>query len=344
MAAEMAEQPAVLGRLVARADAVAASARATAPAPLAGTTIVARGSSDHAAVVGRYLLELATGRPVSLAAPSLHTLYRARVDYRGQLAIAVSQSGRTPEIVTTLRRLRDAGARGLTITNDPASELARAAGGGAPGGGGPGDAVVALDAGEELAVPATKTVTAQLLAFALVARGLGPVPFTDADLAALPDAVASVLGDPEPARRAAAALGDATRLVVTARGLLVGAALETALKLQETAAVAADGISSADLRHGPIAIVGAGFPVLALSAPGPAAGDVAALVATLRERGAHVLTIAPDDEADLPLPPVAEALAPIVAVVRAQQLARELALARGRDPDAPEGLTKVTAT
>ncbi|WP_148261203.1 SIS domain-containing protein [Conexibacter woesei] len=347
MTAEMAEQPAVLERLIARADAVGDAARTVAPRPFAGTTIVARGSSDHASVVGRYLLELATGRPVSLAAPSLHLLYGARVDYTGQLAIAVSQSGRTPEIVTTLRRLREAGACGLAITNDADSELAAAA-----------DALFALEAGEELAVPATKTVTAQLLAFALLARGLagagaagggaagaiGSLPFSDADLAALPGAVAAVLADPEPARRAAAALSDATRLVVTARGLLYGAALEAALKLQETSAVAADAFSSADLRHGPIAIVGEGFPVLALSAPGPAQEDVAELVTTLRERGARVLTIACDDDADLALPPVAEALAPIVAVVRAQQLARELALVRGRDPDAPAGLRKVTAT
>jgi glucosamine--fructose-6-phosphate aminotransferase (isomerizing) len=333
MIAEMGEQPDVLRRMIGRADALADSVRAIAPRPLAGTAIVARGSSDHASVYGRYLLELATGRPVSLAAPSLHLLYEAQVDYRGQLAIAVSQSGRTPEIVTVLTRLRDAGARALAVTNDAGSDLASA-----------GDALVALDAGSELAVPATKTVTAELLAFALIARALGPVPFTDEDLQALPDAVAAVLDDPEPARRAAAQLVDDQRLVVTARGLLLGAAFEAALKLQETTGIAADGFSAADLRHGPIAIVDAGFAVLALSAPGPAHRDVADLVATLRERGARVLTLGVDADADLPLPAVVEGLAPIVAVVRAQQLARELALLRGRDPDAPEGLNKVTRT
>jgi glutamine---fructose-6-phosphate transaminase (isomerizing) len=333
MAAEMAEQPRVLERLAARADDVARLVRAVVPRPLAGVAIVARGSSDHASVAARYLLEWATGRPVSLVAPSLHTLYEARVDYHGQLALAVSQSGRTPEIVTTLRRLTDAGAAGLAITNDPDSPLAAASG-----------AVVALDAGEERAVPATKTVTAELFAFALLARGLGDPRFADADLASLPDAVESVLSDAEPARRVAATLADAPRLVVTARGLLYGAALEAALKLQETAGIAAQGFSAADLRHGPIAIVDEGFPVLALSAAGPARGDVAELVAMLRERGAHVLTVSADADADLPLPPVVEPLAPIVAVVAAQQLAHELALARGRDPDAPVGLQKVTAT
>jgi len=331
MATEMAQQPAVLEALAGRSDAIAGAVRQVAPRPLAGTAIVARGSSDHASVYGRYLLELASGRPVSLVAPSLHLLYRARVDYTGQLAIAVSQSGRTPEIVRTLAALRASGACGLAITNDAASELAGAA-----------DLPVVLGAGEERAVPATKTVTAQLLAFALIARALGDVPFADEDLRVLPGAVAAVLGDPEPARALAAELAGEDRLVVTARGLLYGAALEAALKLQETSAISADGLSAADLRHGPIAIVTAGFPVLVLDGPGPAHADVAALIADLRARGARVWTIAPGG--DLPLPDLHEGLLPIVAVVRAQQLARELALARDRDPDAPAGLRKVTAT
>lgn len=333
MADEMAQQPAVLEALAGRADAVAGAARAVAPRPLAGSAIVARGSSDHASVYGRYLLELASGRPVSLVAPSLHLLYRARVDYGGQLVIAVSQSGRTPEIVRTLSALREQGACGAAITNDADSELAAAA-----------DLLVPLGAGEERAVPATKTVTAQLLAFALLARGLGPVPFADADLGALPSAVAAVLDDPAPARAVAAQLAGEERLVVSARGLLYGAALEAALKLQETSAISAEGRSAADLRHGPIAVVGAGFPVLVLDAPGPAHADVADLIDDLRGRGARVWTIAAGDDADLPLPALPEALLPIVAVVRAQQLARELALALGRDPDAPAGLNKVTAT
>jgi glutamine---fructose-6-phosphate transaminase (isomerizing) len=333
MAAEMAEQPSVLGRLIARADEIARLVGGVVPRPLAGTAIVARGSSDHASVVGRYLLELATGRPVSLVAPSLHTLYRARVDYSGQLAVAVSQSGRTPEIVTTLRALQDAGAVGVAITNDLDSALASSA-----------HAAIGLDAGEELAVPATKTATAELVAFALLARGLGDARFDDADLAALPGAIATILADAQPAARVAAALAGETRLVVTARGLLYGAALEVALKLQETAGIAADGISSADLRHGPIAIVGDSFPVIAVSAEGPAHRDVRELVAALRARCAHVVTISTDEDGDLRLPPMVEALASVGAVVRGQQLARELALAVGRDPDAPAGLRKVTET
>ena len=162
--------------------------RALSADGFAGVSLIARGSSANVAVHARYVLEMATGRPVGLVAPSLQTLYRTPVDYAGRLVIAVSQSGSTPEIVETLDRLADAGARTVAVTNDEKSDLARAA-----------DLVVALDAGPEVAVPATKTVTAQLVALALVARALAGgsdrVPFSDADLRRLPDAVDAVLTD-----------------------------------------------------------------------------------------------------------------------------------------------------
>lgn len=334
MAQEMAEQPARLSALAARADELGELVREVRPSPFHGTTIVARGSSDHAATYGRYLIELASGLPVSLAAPSLHTLYEAEVDYSGQLVLAVSQSGHTPEIVTALSRLRASGGSGLAITNDPASELARAAG-----------QTIELEVGDELAVPATKTVTAQLMVFATIARALGAVPFADADLRGLADSVSSVLADPDRAARAAQALEGCTRLIVVARGLMYGAALEIALKLEETCSLLADGYSAADLRHGPIAAVTEGLPVVALSAPGPAHHDMVELVKQVRARGARVLEISPDPGAELPIPAtVPESLAAIPAVVRGQQLARSLALHLGLDPDSPAGLSKVTAT
>jgi glutamine---fructose-6-phosphate transaminase (isomerizing) len=334
MAAEMAEQPGHLAALVERWDGVVAQVRALAWPRLAGSAIVARGSSDHAGAYGRYLLELVSGRPVSMAAPSLQTLYGADVDYTGFLAIAVSQSGRTPEILTTLERMQAGGAGGLAITNDGASPLARAA-----------QATLALDVGDEQAVPATKTVTATMTAFAIVAAALGQPPFTREQAAALPGWVAGVLDDLEPAEALAARLADTTRLIVVGRGLMYSAALEAALKLKETTRIPAEGFSGADLRHGPIAVVEPGFPVLALRAAGPAQADMCELVDDLRRRGADVAVLAAEDDAALPLPPgMPEALAPIVAVVRAQQLALALARRRGLDPDAPEGLTKITVT
>jgi glutamine---fructose-6-phosphate transaminase (isomerizing) len=337
MAAEMAEQPARLRELIARFDEVSERVRQVAPAPLNGITIVARGSSDHAAVYGRYLLEAATGKPVSLAAPSLHTLYDIDVDYRGQLVIAVSQSGATPEIVRTLEALQDGGGRGLAITNEPDSPLARAA-----------NEAIDLDVGAERAVPATKTVTGQLTAFAIIACALGRVagvPVTRGDLDGVPGFVQSVLDDPTPVAAAAGTLVGASQLIIVARGYLYAAALETALKIKETCSLTADGYSAADLRHGPIAAVTAGLPVVAMCASGPARSDIASLVDTLRARKASVLIVGDGHEADVSLPgDVPEPLAPIVAAVRGQQLAYALATALGHDPDSPVGLTKVTAT
>jgi glucosamine--fructose-6-phosphate aminotransferase (isomerizing) len=334
MAADMAEQPERLAGLVERWDGAVAQVRALAWPHLAGSVIVARGSSDHAGAYGRYLIELSSGRPVAMAAPSLQTLYGASIDYAGFLAIAVSQSGRTPEILTTLQRMQAAGAAGLAITNDGASPLARAA-----------QATLRLDAGPEQAVPATKTVTATMTAFAVVAAALGQAPFTREQAAELPGWVAAVLTDPEPAEVLAAQLADATRLICVGRGMMFSAALETALKLKETTRIPAEGLSAADLRHGPIAVIEPGFPVIALHADGPARADMRDLVDDLRRRGADVAVVADEPGAALPLPRGApDALAPIVAVVRAQQLALALARRRGLDPDAPEGLSKVTVT
>ena len=334
MAGEMAEQPARLRQLIGRFDAVAERVIEVAPDPLNGICMVARGSSDHAAVYGRYLLEAATGKPVSLAAPSLQTLYRAAVDYGGQLVIAVSQSGATPEIVQTLRALQDAGGRGLAITNDPESALAGAA-----------DGTIELEMGEERAVPATKTVTGEFTTFAIAATALGRAPFTVDQLKAMPGWVQEVLDDPDPVATAAETLVGASHLIIVARGYLFAAALEIALKIKETCALLADGYSAADLRHGPIAAVTRGLPVVALCSPGPALSDVSSLVDELRAREARVLVVGCGERADLSLPQEApEALAPILAVVRGQQLARALALRLGYDPDSPEGLTKVTRT
>jgi glutamine---fructose-6-phosphate transaminase (isomerizing) len=334
MAAEMAEQPAVLADLIGRRGNLLSRLREAAPARPAGVLLVARGSSDHAAVFGRYVLEAACGRPVALAAPSLQTLYGVRVDYRGYLAVAVSQSGRTPEIVAVLRAARDAGARTVAITNDTESPLAGVA-----------EAVIELGAGEELAVPATKTFTAQIAAFAILAEALGDFPWGEEEWSRLPDLVEEVLGNPEPSRSVAAAIGEAHGLITVGRGYLYAVALEASLKLKETAGILAQGYSAADLRHGPLTVVERGFPVLSFVARGPAEADMNDLIRTLRGREARVFLVAEDPAAEVPVPPgIHEPLVAIPMAVRAQQVAHALALHRGLDPDAPPGLSKVTLT
>jgi glucosamine--fructose-6-phosphate aminotransferase (isomerizing) len=326
MAAEMTDQPEVLARLVARAAAESAAVRAVVPRPLAGVVFLARGSSDNAAVFGRYLAELCAGRPAGLAAPSLYTRYHADVDWHGYLMIALSQSGATPEIISTCQAVRAAGATVIGITNEPRSPLA-----------GTVDLLLATDAGAERAVPATKTVTAQFAALVTVAAALGTGPAAGDTLAGLPGAVAATLGDPGPARELAERWCAIDRLVVAGRGLGYAAALETALKVAETTGILARGMSAADLYHGPIAAVYAGAPVLLVSGSGPGDADLAALRRLLDARHAET--------ASLPAPAVlAEPAQVITAVVRGQQLAYALALARGANPDSPAHLTKVTET
>jgi glucosamine--fructose-6-phosphate aminotransferase (isomerizing) len=334
MSAEMAEQPDRLSALLGRSGEIMDRIRQVLPDPLAGTVLIARGSSDHAATTGQYLLELATRRPVASASPSLYTMYGARTDFTGYLVIAVSQSGRTPEIVQSLRTARAAGAHTVAITNDRDSDLALAA-----------ELPLDLGAGTERAVPATKTVTAELVMLALIAQAVRDIGFGPAVRDGLPGNVAAVLDDPGPAGEVAAWVADRTRLATVARGILYGAAAEAALKIEETTSLFTTAFSAADLRHGPIAVAATGLPALVFSHPGPAAADVADLARDLRERGADVLLAGPVTGSALPWPAeVPEVAAPVLAVVRAQQVALALARQLGRDPDQPGGLHKVTLT
>ena len=337
MAREMAEQPAVIGALLGRRHEFGARLQAIAPRPLAGVVLIARGSSDNAAVYGRYVLEAALRRPVALAAPSLWTRYGLQEDLGGHLAVGVSQSGHTPEIADTLARVRAAGAATVAVTNEAASPLAAAA-----------HETIDLRAGPELAVPATKTVTAQLAAFAIIAAALGAPLWPERAWDEVPRAQAELLADDASAAVAGAAIARSGNHIQLARGFLYAVALEGALKVAETTGLAASGFSVADFLHGPIAIARPGTSAVAYAAAGPVADDVREAAARARASGAGLIAVgeaAGDAEIRVPVPErVPEPLAPLVHIVRAQQLALHATLALGRDPDRPQGLTKVTPT
>lgn len=338
MAAEIAEQPAVIARLVARRAEIAAALLAIRPEPLRGFVLVARGSSDHAAIYGRYVLEHATGLPVALAAPSLQTRYGVVPRLDGFLAIGVSQSGRTPEVTSTMEIMRAGGARTVGVCNDAGSPLADAC-----------EVVIPLAAGPERAVPATKTFTATLAAFALLAEALGGRPL--GDWPRVIGALDAAVDDDAEATEAAALLAEVERVLLVGRAFLYPVALEAGLKISETTGMATNGYSPHDLRHGPIAVAAAGLHAVCFSSPGPVAADVADAAADLAARGAQVVAVA-ERPADVPAASALvsvpggsdEQLAPLVHSVRAQQVALHLARARGVDPDRPFGLTKVTAT
>lgn len=338
MRTEMGEQPGVLDQLIRRRAETIRRVKSVAPDPLAGIVLLARGSSDNAALHARYLLELATGRPVALAAPSLWTRYRSNTELRGWVAVAISQSGRTPEIVTVMERMATHGARTVAVTNGCDSALAAAA-----------QVAVTLQAGDELAVPATKTITASLLALVHVAAALGTLPWAASDEGRAVEGMATVLDDEAAAARSVSEV-KGRELVHLGRGFTLPVALEAALKMKETTTAASRGYSSGDLLHGPIASVGPDSAIVAYAAQGPTFEDVTEAAEHARAQGASTLLVsdsAPggDDMGFLGVPSgLPEPLVALPMLVRAQQLALHATLAAGLDPDTPPGLSKVTIT
>ena len=300
---------------------------------------VARGSSDNACVYGRYLTEIHARRQASLAAPSVATLYGASYDLSDSLVIAVSQSGATQEIIDTAEWARRNGAAVVGITNHEDSPLASVA-----------DVALTTQAGVEKAVPATKTYTTQLAAIAVAVDALAPTPGTlDAGIARVPEVAAQALE--APVDDAAALLASAHDVLASGRGLSFGTTLEVALKLEETCLQPVRGLSYADLKHGPIAVVDADLvTILVAAGDGPALPGMTELAATVREKGSRILGIGGDTEfasrcdVDLPGPDLPETLAPLALVIPAQRTIEALARRLGLDPDAPRGLKKVTQT
>ena len=340
MAQEIAEQP----------TSIAATLEALRPLraqikQLAGdralTLFVARGSSDNAAIYGRYLLEVHAGRTASLAAPSVATHYRRELDLNGTLVVAISQSGQTEEIVQTQEWAKRCGAATIAVTNVQGSPLAQAA-----------DLTLVTRAGTERAVPATKTFTTQLTAMAVLATALAPDPSAlDADLDRVPAQIEKLLAARAGVDAAVTLLTRTNEVLVSGRGLAYAAAVETALKLEETCLRPVRGLSYADLKHGPIAIVDPQLVSIVVAAQdGPMLEALTELLADLRSRGALTIGIGGDPAfaaaADVSVagPDLPERVAPIALVVAGQLLAEGLARALGLNPDAPGGLNKITQT
>jgi glucosamine--fructose-6-phosphate aminotransferase (isomerizing) len=339
---EIEEQPAVAERVLrSAAEAVRAAAAAITAADPAGLVIAARGSSDHAAVYAKYLFETRCGLPVALAAPSVFTLYRRPPRLDRLAVLAVSQAGTSPDVVEVVAEARRQGSVTVALTNHADSALAAAA-----------EHVVALGAGDERSVPATKTYTTSLLVLAMLADALRPDAEFQSALARVPDSMRAVLDRTTELDPIVSALASADRLAVLGRGYNLATALEVGLKLMEVAYVVAEAKSVADFLHGPIAIVEAGFPVLLLEAAGPVEPEMDELAAELRSRRARLLSLgdgAGAEEAD-GVPAVRldtglpEPLTPLTLAVAGQLVTAGLAAARGLDPDRPRGLRKVTST
>lgn len=337
---EIHQQPAALTRLLTEENShVAELAAAIRKAKPRFVLIAARGSSDNAAIYGKYVLGVFAGLPVALAAPSITTFYGRMPDVSDALVIGISQSGQGEDVSEVVRLAREQGATTLSITNDPASRLGNVA-----------EHCIALHAGPEKSLAATKTFTTQLAAVAMLAAHLSGDAALQDDLVQLPDWVSHVLalssGVPQRAER----YRYMSHCVTLGRGFNYATAFELALKLKELTYVGATPYSSADFRHGPIAQVEEGFPVVVAAPNGVIFEDTLDLMRDLRNRQAELIVISNNEAAlalahtALPVPEMPEWLSPIASIIPGQLMAFGLSQAKGLDVDHPRTLSKVTIT
>ncbi|MFZ3568250.1 SIS domain-containing protein [Streptomyces sp. BH097] len=339
MTREMREQPDVLRRLLdTGAPHIRDVARRVADRAPRFVLLTARGTSDHAALYAKYLLEIRLGLPCGLASMSTTTAYGARPDLRDVLVITVSQSGGSPDLVASTKAAREAGAITLAVTNNPDSPLAAVS-----------EHHIDIMAGPEKALPATKTYTASLLALYLFVEGLRGGD--GAAAAVLPDHADRILARQDEVRTLAARYRFAGRMVITSRGYGYPTAKEAALKLMETSYIPALAYSGADLLHGPLAMVDNISPVIAVVTDGRGGEALQPVLDRLRGRGADLMVVGPEAQVArasagfvLPTEGVAEEVQPVLEILPLQLLAYEVTIARGQDPDAPRALAKVTET
>jgi glucosamine--fructose-6-phosphate aminotransferase (isomerizing) len=338
---EIHEQPEVLARLFDRecptAQALAAAIRQRR---VTHVVIAARGTSDNVGRYAQYLLGAVNGLLVALATPSLFTIYRRPPRLGNALVLGISQSGKSPDIVSVVAEARHQGTLTAAITNVTDSDLARQS-----------DFVINLGAGEERAVAATKTYTAQLAAIALLSSSLSDDAAMLTALQEAPEAVAATLSAHNDMAQVVQRYRYMRECVVIGRGYNYATAFEVALKLKELTYTIVEPYSSADFLHGPLAMVEGGFPVIVVAPSGLPLTELRDFTRALVDRGAEVLTISDDAEmlalahTPLRLPhPLPEWLSPLTAVLPGQLFALHLSATRHHDPDRPRGLHKVTET
>lgn len=335
MAAEVQEIPAAVARLLDQGmPAIRAAAEAARELDPAFIATVARGSSDHVCTYLKYVAELELGLPVASIGPSVASIYGARLKLAGSLCIGVSQSGQSPDIVELARAARAGGALTVAITNHAQSPLALAS-----------DATLALHAGAERSVAATKTfVTSAVAGLALLAHWRND-PVLMKAISDLPETLAQAV------RLDWSELGHALRwsdsLYTLGRGPVWAISNEAALKFKEVCLIHAESYSSAEVLHGPVSIVGAGFPVLAFAAADAAEASITGIADEIAAKGAQVFVTS--DKAGratrLPVVRTGHGLTdPLALVATFYAMVEQLAVSRGIDPDTPRHLKKVTET
>ena len=338
MLQEIAEQPAVLERIINNeSEKITRMGDFLRSRDVDVIILVARGSSDNAALYGRYLLEVTTGIPVSLAAPSVFTLYQAKMRLNRAVVIGISQSGEGEDINRVLEDARNYGAFTVGITNEEKSTMTSIV-----------DESLLIHGGPERSVAATKTYTGQMMHFLMLANAIGDKRLAFSKISAFVNASLELKVKLQEIIQRYVFMENC---VVVGRGMNYGNSFELALKLMETCYVVAERFSSADFLHGPLAVVERRFPVIVFAPSGVTKAGSIELIAKLKELQADCLVITDDDEVadispiSLKLPEsVDEFLSPIPLIVPAQMFAAMLSEAKGLDPDKPRSLSKVTKT
>ena len=340
LAREIAEQPAVLRRLLDEVEAatrsVASAVRAFDPAFV---YVAARGTSYHAGLYAKYLFGAALRLPALMAAPSLHTLYSSPPYLSRALVIGISQSGSAEDVRLALRDANAQGALTLAITNFAESPVAAQA-----------QYHLPLLAGAEISVAATKTYTAQLAVITMLTGALAQVDSMRADLAQLPRLANETLALSERIGDWAADYRAMDRLTALGRGYNYATACEISLKVKELTYISSEGYSSAEFQHGPIAVVQPGYPLILVAPRGRSLAGMRDTLANLRDKGARTLVISQDESLlagatrAMPIPDAPEWLSPLLCVMPGQVFAMHQARLRGYDPDKPRSLSKVTIT
>lgn len=339
---EILDQPHVLRRLLGEQEArVREIARAIRNRTVNYIFLTARGTSDNAGLYAKYLWGAMNGMPVALAAPSLFSVYHRPPRLQNALVVGISQSGQSPDIVSVVEEGRRQGAPTLAIVNRSSSPLAEVS-----------EFVLDICAGEEEAVAATKSYTAQLLAIAMLSATLADDDEQMQVLHRVPELVAEALALEETVERASDRYRTMTQCIVLGRGYNYATAYEWSLKLKELAYVLAEPYSSADFRHGPIAVIERGFPVLAVAPRGAVLAGLLGLLQRLAQERHAELVVVSNDHASLALAQtplqvssaLPEWVSPLVCIVPAQLFCYYLTRVKGYDPEQPRGLNKVTRT
>jgi len=339
---EIHEQPERLNELLRSQRGTATKiARAIQARDVQYVFLAARGTSDNAGRYANYLWGAMNGLPMALATPSLFTYYKQPPKLKNALVIGISQSGQSPDIVSVLDEGRRQGCLALAVTNAPESPLAKAA-----------DFVLDIQAGPELAVAATKTYTAELMALAMLSAALAGSELAWKDLARVPGWAKTALKQDQTISLAAQRYRYMRQCVVLGRGYNYATAYEWALKLKELTYVAAEPYSSADFQHGPIAMMERGFPVMAVAAGGKVFDSMLELLAQLRKDFSAELVVISNMKkaislANIPIPipiDIPEWLSPLVSIIPAQLFSYHLTLAKGHNADQPRTIHKVTET